>query len=380
MNKSLVSLLGNILFFVLTLSAAFCANITYTYDQLNRLTGVVYEDGTIIEYMYDDAGNRTIRNVITSPGQDASFTATPMNGTAPLTVAFTDQSTGSIISWLWDFGDGASSTSQNPGHTYTDPGTYNVVLTVSNGTVTSSDYVCITVRYPVPVADFNASVISSQAPFLAQFTDTSTGTITNWSWDFGDGGASTSQNPTHTYISAGIYTVTLIVNGPGGTSGPKSTTITVSPPVADFTASATLGTAPFTMQFTDLSTGTIASRLWDFGDGQTGTILNPAHTYSTPGTFTVSLTAYGPAGSSTNTKNTYITVRDAPAGGIDQYTKLMLHFNGPNGSKIFTDSEDTPKTVTGYGNAQISTAYSKFGGACLKLDGKQLIPLSACKP
>jgi len=75
-------------------------------------------------------------------------------------------------------------------------------------------------------------------------------------------------------------------------------------------------------------------------------------------------------GANTNTETNFITVNPP---GIDQYTKLMLHFNGPNGSRTFTDSENTPKTVTGYGNAQISTAYSEFGGASLKLDGSSYL-------
>ena len=112
------------------------------------------------------------------------------------------------------------------------------------------------------------------------------------------------------------------------------------------------------------------------GPGTSGTEAQrdaeyPSHTYLAPGTYTVSLTASGPGGQDTDTQTNYITVSAPSTDGIDQYTKLMLHFNGPNGSRTFTDSELTPKTVTGHGDAQISTAYSEFGGASLKLDGSR---------
>ena len=147
-------------------------------------------------------------------------------------------------------------------------------------------------------------------------------------------------------------------------------------PTAGFTASPGSGPAPLPVQFTDTSTGSISSWSWDFGDGGTSTGQYPSHVYSTAGTYTVSLTVSGPGGSNTDTQTADVTVSAPPPGGIDQYTKLMLHFNGPNGSKIFTDSEDTPKTITAYGNAQISTAYSEFGGASLKLDGSSNTYLS----
>jgi len=154
-----------------------------------------------------------------------------------------------------------------------------------------------------------------------------------------------------------------------GNFTPPTSPYGVYPPASDFSASAVTGTTPLTVQFNNLSLGTITSWSWDFGDGQTSAAQQPAHMYATAGTFTVGLTGSGPEGTSTNTKNDYITVRDAAPGGIDEYTKLMLHFNGPDGSRTFTDSEDTPKSVTGYGTARISTDHGKFGGASLLLDG-----------
>ncbi|MDD4455400.1 MAG: PKD domain-containing protein, partial [Candidatus Methanomethylophilaceae archaeon] len=144
-------------------------------------------------------------------------------GTAPLTVRFTDTSTGEITAWLWDFGDGATSTEQNPTHTYTAPGTYTVSLTATNagGSSTESKTDYITVMAPPPVADFSANVTAGPAPLAVRFTDASTGEITAWSWSFGDGNTSTEQNPVHTYGAPGNYTVNLTIST-GSSSGTLS--------------------------------------------------------------------------------------------------------------------------------------------------------------
>ncbi len=148
----------------------------------------------------------------------ANFTASPTSGCAPLTVTFTDQSTGDIDSWSWDFGDGSTSTEQNPTHQYTSAGTYTVKLTVTgpggSDTETKVDYITVS---DVPVADFSGSPTSGNAPLTVTFTDQSTGNPTSWSWDFGDGGTSTEQNPTHEYTVAGTYTVSLTVENSCGT-------------------------------------------------------------------------------------------------------------------------------------------------------------------
>ncbi len=375
MKRYLYSLVCSVLVIGLTIATGYSNDISYTYDQLNRLIGVVYSDGTRIEYIYDDVGNRVIRNATSPSSPEANFTASPASGPVPLTVSFTDQSVGTVTSWSWSFGDGASSSTQNPDHTYNSAETYTAILTVSNGVSSSSQSKTITVSPAIPVANFTASAMSGTAPLAISFADSSTGDITGWSWTFGDGGTSTSQNPGHTYANPGNYTVTLTVSGPTGTSEPDTASISVvpPPPVANFSATPTSGTVPLAVQFTDTSTGPVTGWSWNFGDGTTSTSQNPNHTYSAAGTYTVSITTTGPGGSNTNTITKCVTVNAPNVSGIDQYTKLMLHFNGPNGSRTFTDSEGTPKTVTAYGNAQISTAYSEFGGASLKLDGSSYL-------
>ena len=147
----------------------------------------------------------------------ADFSATPLSGTAPLTVTFTNQSTGDYTDLMWNFGDGITSTLINPTHTYGLAGAYTVTLQASGlgGTAGITRPNTITVYQPVH-ADFSATPLSGTAPLTATFTNQSTGDYTDLVWHFGDGITSTLGNPTHVY-AAGVYTVTLRASGPGGT-------------------------------------------------------------------------------------------------------------------------------------------------------------------
>lgn len=144
----------------------------------------------------------------------AAFSATPLSGNKPLEVQFTDESTGdNLNSWNWEFGDKTTSSEQNPKHTYSEPGTYSVTLTVMNSdgkkdAVSKTDY--ITVRTATIKADFTGAPTSGPAPLTVKFTDRTTGSPSNWFWDFGDGSTSTGvKDPSHTYRYGGKYTVTL---------------------------------------------------------------------------------------------------------------------------------------------------------------------------
>jgi chitodextrinase len=135
-----------------------------------------------------------------------------------LNVTFTDQSTGpGPLTYKWDFGDGGTSSLQNPTRTYATQGNYKVTLTVigSGGTSTATNF--ITLAIPQTAA-FSAFPMVGTAPLNVTFTDQSTGPgPLTYKWDFGDGGTSSLQNPTHPY-KAGTYIVTLTVTGAGGTS------------------------------------------------------------------------------------------------------------------------------------------------------------------
>ncbi len=155
-----------------------------------------------------------------APAPVANFIGDPTSGYAPLTVYFLDISEGEVTSWSWDFGDTETSTEQDPIHEYQSAGIYTVSLTATgldgSDTETKTNFITVSDTPLPPVAGFTGSPTSGDAPLNVQFTDESTENITSWSWDFGDGGSSTQQNPSHTYGTAGVYTVGLTVTGPGG--------------------------------------------------------------------------------------------------------------------------------------------------------------------
>ncbi len=273
----------------------------------------------------------------------ANFTAEPKIGPKPLTVRFTDQSTGNITSWLWDFGDGTTSIDKNPVHVFNGYSSYNVSLTVtgpSGSKTTTKDSFIQGFLPSIPVADFEKEPIQNNTPMTVQFIDKSScsatcisrgngmllgsmesadyGGITTWLWGFGDGKTSTERNPAHRYTNPGTYTVTLKVIGPAGSdTETKQNYVTLtmpSVPVADFMGKPRTGDGPLVVQFTDTSSGYIQSRSWNFGDGTTSTELNPAHTYMhrNIGSYTVSLTATGMGGTDTETKTDYIQLSTPP--------------------------------------------------------------------
>lgn len=235
----------------------------------------------------------------------AAFTADKTAGCSPLVVKFTDQSTGGPNQWFWDLGNGITSLMQNPTTLYFDPGVYQVKLVIRNASgadsITKSQYITV---YNTPTANFSASTVTGCYPLPVQFADLSTpgsGTISSWEWDFGDGNLSNLQNPTHTYTAAGNFNVTLRVRNNFGCSKIISKTAYIrilSGVLADFSFSAPPTCSPPTpVSFSQQATGpSITSYLWNFGDGNNSTQPNPSNTYTTPGTYTVSLTVTNSAG------------------------------------------------------------------------------------
>jgi PKD repeat protein len=205
------------------------------------------------------------------PAVTAAFSAA-VNG---LTVLFTNQSTGNPTSFAWNFGDcfapaggsGCTSSQPSPSHTYGAPGTYTVSLGVANASGasdTASQFVSVGVSGKPPQAafDFQGSGLA------VTFADRSTGGPTSWTWTFGDGAASTQQNPTHVYGAAGTYNVTLVAaNAAGQSSASKFVTVPAgTAPQANFTFQA----GGLTVAFADTSTGGPTSWSWSFGDGGAG--------------------------------------------------------------------------------------------------------------
>ena len=275
---------------------------------------------------------------IAESAPSADFDLDVTTGTAPLTVTFSSAaSTGTIDAYAWDFGDGGTSSEPSPSYTYTRPGSYDVTLTVDgpggsstalqSGAVSVSDFYvtpaqpcCSTApqpgagppSYPPPVPNFTESVTSGPSPLTVTFSNDSSGEIDSYLWDFGDGGSSTAATAVYTFDTAGTYTVSLDVTGPGGSSvKTKSDLITVSsvpPPVAAYTADPVTGSAPLAVQFSDASSGDVTSYSWSFGDGNTSSARNPNHAYDTPGQYDVTLTVAGPGGTDVHTESRLVTV------------------------------------------------------------------------
>ncbi len=222
------------------------------------------------------------------------------------TVYFYDLSTpvGLIDNWWWNFGDGNVSYDQNPVHTYTIAGTYNVCLTIENQYMggVCYDTLCMDVTITGGggtncQANFYDS-ISGSNPNIVYFYDNSTpyGLIDNWYWEFGDGTTSSVQYPVHTYSTSGLYNVCLTITADSGMcTSVFCDSLYISGGGIDCEADFYYvqdSIAEFTVLFFDQSTpaNTITSWDWSFGDGGTSTLQNPLYQYNAAGTYNVCLT------------------------------------------------------------------------------------------
>jgi PKD repeat protein len=271
----------------------------------------------------------------------AQFTSDVTEGESPLSVQFTDQSTGTApFTYHWDFSDGTGNlpenSQQNPlWRFWKDAGTsYTVTLTVTNAygsDATVRPYYINLGSVPVttaPVAAFLSSVQTGPAPLTVQFTDQSLSDGKNsYQWDVNNDGVieCTTQNPTYTYQAAGDYTVKLTVTNTSGSDSVVKTQyikvlsplVTGSPPTVQFTASATSGQSPLSVRFTDQSvSATPLSYQWDVNnDGIVDyTTQNPSHTYLAAGDYTVKLTVTNANGTASETKTKYISVSSLQSG------------------------------------------------------------------
>ena len=323
-------------------------------------TGSVDNDGSIVSYawVFGDGGTSTAENPIhtyTTPGNySAELTVTDDDGAtgtdtvtvtvnanqpptavagasvtvgkAPLSVVFSSAGSGdtdgTIASTTWAFGDGGTSTQASPTHVYNVPGPYTAVLTVTDdlGATATASVNIVANANQAPTAVANATPAGGQAPLIVNFSSASSadsdGTIVSRSWNFGDGNGSSAANPQYTYSAAGTYDVTLTITDDNGATDTDTLQIVVSPvpnvpPTAVLDATPTSGKRNLTVAFSSAgssdSDGTITSRAWTFGDGGTSTTANPSHTYLVAGTYTATLTVTDNAGG-IDTKSVIITV------------------------------------------------------------------------
>ena len=170
----------------------------------------------------------------------ATANASPASGTIPFLVNFTADATGGVspYTFSWDFGDGSSSSDQNPTHTYSTAADYIVILTVTDSLANeASASVNISAAESIPPleASVSASPVSGIAPLAVSFTGNATGGVApyTYSWDFGDGSSSTLQSPSHTYTQSGNFTAKLTVIDNQDIEESESTTISVTAETAE---------------------------------------------------------------------------------------------------------------------------------------------------
>jgi len=275
-------------------------DVTHGFDNVSA-TGEVAYFNILMEAISDNGCRDTARSVIIIyPKVDATFSADPADGCHPLNVTFiTAPGAGN---YSWDFGDGSTVPSGGYviSHLYENYTTAAVVHTAE--LTTTSYYGCqdiqtvdITVE-PIPAPNFTASpMVQTYPDATVTFTNTTTAGPWTYSWNFGDGNTSTTEDPVHTYTDPGTYMVTFYVNN-GDCIDSAGTSIVIHPrvPVAAFDEPPS-GCSPLEIQFVNQSQWA-TSYLWDFGDGYVSTKENPSHTYYDPGEMTVRLQVNGPGG------------------------------------------------------------------------------------
>lgn len=315
-------------------------------------------------------------SVTVHPNPIAAFTPGPDTLCAGGNVVFTNSSVGSST-YSWNFGDAGTSTLTNPSHVYPTPGNYTVQLISSTAFACKDTAYQLVVVDTVPVAGFNNT--TECLGFGTQFTNTSVGSIVSWNWNFGDGSPlGNTPSPLHNYASNGTYTVVLTVTNAFGCTNSVTHSVIVNPvPVTNFTNStACLGTAT---TFTDLTSGSPINWIWNFGDATpTSNIQNPTHTYAAPGTYVVSLIAFGGAGCSDTIQHNVI-VNPVPTSSFT-FTSVCAtdttFFNSTstgapntfvwNFGDGFTDNTNNPNPIHNYAiagtyNVVLTTGYSATG-------------------
>jgi PKD repeat protein len=330
-------------------------NPIHTYSSVGYYTVTLTETNA---YGSATTSAPSLINVVSPYIVSAQFSASLQSATLGKTIGFTDLSSGTPTTWLWDFGDTITSTSQNPTHTYTAAGTYTISLTASNAvssnTSTRPGYITIT-SLGAPGTGFYTSTPVVTLGTGIGFVDSTSGISKSWYWNFGDGVTSTIQNPYHVYSGWGYYNVNHSATNANGTVwNNKTNYITVNPlsPViaVSFTGTPVSGTTVLSVQFNDTSVAMpypVTAWSWNFGDGSTSTIQNATHSYSIPGTYSVTLTASNTYTSNTTTSIGYISaVAPLPSTGFVKWinnnaTYISIDINRYNYGALSLINPDT---------------------------------------
>ncbi|MES2591701.1 MAG: PKD domain-containing protein [Bacteroidota bacterium] len=263
-----------------------------TMDSIQNPVHIFSEPGsyTVCLTMGDSTGcsNTSCQEVVIGPVSCSSdFSYTP-DSLDLLNFQFTDLSAGSTTSLLWEFGDGDTSSVQNPIHTYSSTGSYSVCLTVFDSLANCVDTYCENIHVNNCYAIYSTMVDSIDA-YTVHFTDNSLGDPTNWLWDFEDGTTSTLQNPSHTYPVASWHWVCLTTtNNITNCTNTYCDFVYAGSPsnCYEYWESTPDSINGLTINFHEYSWGAPPSDfLWTFGDGDSSTLQNPVHTFDTAGVY-----------------------------------------------------------------------------------------------
>jgi gliding motility-associated-like protein len=229
-----------------------------------------------------------------NPVIDFTLVGSPCFGLNTNFTSTTSLSTGTILSYAWDFGDGTTGLGPNIVHTYSASGTYPVNYSVT------TNFECMTVATKTvviyPPANVSFSVNGGCLNTVSQFANTSSisvGNIALFTWNFGNGITSNAVNPSFTYTVPGTYSPTLTAFSDQGCVSSLVNTLVIDPlPNVMFNAAAACVNSPIqTVNSSSIAPGSITSYTWNFADGNTTVAFNPVHTFSNSGTFVVTLTA-----------------------------------------------------------------------------------------
>lgn len=333
----------------------------------------------------------TIKPFIIAPQATAHFNLISP-ACAGLNTVFKDSSiisTGSIVKWFWTFGDGDSltaSTNTPVNHMYAATGTYVVTLVVQNNSGCKSAPFKDTITvYAAPVVDFsvpNVCLPQGTASFtnLTTIADGTTASIT-YAWNFGDGGTSTSTNPTHNYPTGGPFNVQLTATSIHGCvkDSIKAVTNIYAQPHANFTYVPAGICEVDSAHFSDVSTAagsTVTAWFWDFGDGTTSNVKNPVKHFPDSGNFVVTLhiTSAAACGSDTITKVVHVNKKPTAAFTINGSTCVNQAFTTTDHStansgtlvKWYWNFDDGTSAIKTNGNP-FADSFSTSGTYIIKL-------------
>lgn len=200
-----------------------------------------------------------------------------------------------ITSFAWNFGDAATSTLTNPSHIYTSSGVFNVSLSVISELGCLADTIITLTNHAIPLANFSAANVCNQTEVdFINNSNISMGSISTYSWNFGDQNFDNTASPSHLYADTGTYVSMLIVNSDFGCADTFSQSVTVYPlPLADWSAMNQCLNLP--IDYINNSVFPIGSNFnWDFGDGNNSNVVSPSHTFASAGTYTVGLVVTSP--------------------------------------------------------------------------------------